>query len=324
MSRAGRSGGRGSERGLTLVEVMIALVIGLVLTLGAAQIFISSNKGFRANDAVARIQENGRYALGFLTRDIRAAAFWGCAQEVEMNSTLNSGGGVNFNGPPLIGADAAGPDNSDTVTLRAATQNNRLQLQNTMPTTAAALIVNAHSGVEIGDILIVTDCEAADVFQVTNTKNTSSSIVHNSGDTGVSPGNYTQQLSRRYDTSATVYTAEEKTYSLGADANGNRALQRTVNGAATESLVSGVQDMQITYGEDFDNDETADAYLGADQVTDWGQVLSVRIELLMRSRDDNIVDAAQQYTYAGSTTTAGDRRMYQVYSRTIGVRNRLP
>lgn len=320
------------QRGLTLIEMMVALVVGLILTAGAIQIFASARQGFRANDAMARIQENGRYALEFLARDIRSAAFWGCAQEAEMESRLNSGGGVDFTGPELTGANAAGPGDSDTLTIRHATQNLRLQLQQAMPTVSASLVVSDVGDVEVGDILLVTDCEAADVFQVTNTKSTASSIVHNSGNTGVSPGNYTQSLSRRYDTSATVYTAREKTYSLGTDADGNQVLQRTVNGGAAQELVSGVQDMQVRFGVDFDNDEVPNSYLRPDEVPDndgdgtpdWGEIMSVRVELLVRSRDDNIMDTAQQYTIEGTTTTAGDLRMYQVFSATTGIRNRLP
>jgi type IV pilus assembly protein PilW len=319
------------QRGVTLIEMMVALVVGLILTGGAIQIFMSSRQGFAANDAMARIQENGRYALEFLARDIRTAAFWGCAQELEMNSRLNPGGGVDFEGPEFSGTEAGGPNNSDTLTIRHATQNTRLQLQNSMPSASSALVVNADNDVQVGDILIVTDCVAADVFQVTNTQNSNASIVHNSGGT-LTPGNATGSLSQAYDTSATVYTAEEKVYSLATNADGERVLQRTVNGGAPVELVAGVRDMQIAYGVDFDNDEVPNAYLAANEVPDndgdgapdWEEVMAVRVELLLASADDNVVESAQQYTIDGTTTTAADRRMYQVFTTTTGIRNRLP
>lgn len=309
------------QRGLTMIEIMVAVAVGLLLTAGAIQIFVSSKQAYRTTDAISRIQENGRYALQFLAKDIRNAAFWGCAQEAEKNSTLNSGGGFDFTAPPLVGTEGASGA-PDTITIRGATQNLTVNLKQAMPTVSAALVVNDVGDVEVGDILLVTDCEAADVFQVTNTQTTSSSIVHNSGNTGVSPGNYTQQLSRKYDTSATVYTARERTYSLVTNADGEPALQREVNGNA-EILVDGVQDMQITYGIDTDADFTANAYVPADSVANWDDAIAVRIQLLIRGEEDNVLDEPQQYTYNGTTVTAADKRLRQVFTKTVGVRNRM-
>lgn len=312
---------RQRQSGLTLIEVMVAVAVGLLLTAGAIQIFISSKQAYRTTDAISRVQENGRYALHFLAKDIRNAAFWGCAQEAEMNSTLNSGGGFDFSGPPLTGTEGTSGA-PDTITIRGATQDLAVNLRQAMPTTSAALVVSDVGDVEVGDILLVTDCEAADVFQVTNTKDTASSIVHNAGNTGVSPGNYTQELSRKYDTSATVYTARERTYSIATDADGEQVLQREVNGNA-EILVDGVEDLQITYGIDTDADMTANTYIPADSVTDWNDAIVVRIQLLVRGKEDNVLDESQEYTYNGTTVTAADKRLRQVFTKTVGVRNRM-
>jgi type IV pilus assembly protein PilW len=52
------------------------------------------------------------------------------------------------------------------------------------------------------------------------------------------------------------------------------------------------------------------------------QVVSVRVSLLLRSEDDNLVDAAQVVAYNGGSFTAGDRRIRQVMTTTLAVRNR--
>ena len=67
------------QRGLTLVELMIALVLGLFLIGGLLQIFISSKQTYRMQEALSRLQENGRFAIDFMTRDIRLAGFKGCS-----------------------------------------------------------------------------------------------------------------------------------------------------------------------------------------------------------------------------------------------------
>ena len=68
-----------SQRGLTLVEVMVAITISLILLAGVMQIFISSRQTYRVQDGQARMQENGRFAVQFLTNDIRMAGHTGCA-----------------------------------------------------------------------------------------------------------------------------------------------------------------------------------------------------------------------------------------------------
>ncbi|MCW8885235.1 MAG: prepilin-type N-terminal cleavage/methylation domain-containing protein, partial [Motiliproteus sp.] len=61
------------QRGLSLVELMIALVVSSMLMLGVFQIFLGSSNTDRVARSYARIQENGRLAMDILTRNIRMA-----------------------------------------------------------------------------------------------------------------------------------------------------------------------------------------------------------------------------------------------------------
>jgi len=63
---------------MTLIEIMIALLIGAFLLGGVLQIFVSSKQTNRMQENLSRLQENGRFAMNFLTRDIRMAGYWGC------------------------------------------------------------------------------------------------------------------------------------------------------------------------------------------------------------------------------------------------------
>ena len=65
--------------GVTLVELMIALVISSVLLLGVAKIYSTSKRSSMVNSDFAILQENGRIALNFLVQDIRMAGGMGCA-----------------------------------------------------------------------------------------------------------------------------------------------------------------------------------------------------------------------------------------------------
>ena len=67
-------------QGLSLVEVMVSLVIGMIILAGIFSVYLSNSQSFRFNSQLARIQENGRFALSLLENDIRMAAYGGCAK----------------------------------------------------------------------------------------------------------------------------------------------------------------------------------------------------------------------------------------------------
>jgi len=66
------------QSGFSLLEVMIALLIGLFLLGGVLQLFSDAQQTFRMQSNLARLQENGRFALDFLEHDVRMAGYWGC------------------------------------------------------------------------------------------------------------------------------------------------------------------------------------------------------------------------------------------------------
>ncbi|USI99970.1 PilW family protein [Xanthomonas prunicola] len=67
--------------GISLIEMMIAMVIGLVLMLGVIQVFSASRTASMLAEGSARAQENGRFAMDFLQRDIRMAGHFGCVND---------------------------------------------------------------------------------------------------------------------------------------------------------------------------------------------------------------------------------------------------
>jgi type IV pilus assembly protein PilW len=101
---------------------------------------------------------------------------------------------------------------------------------------------------------------------------------------------------------------------------------------ADQEMVEGVEDMQIYYGEDTTADGIADVYRDATSVTNWANVITVRINLLLASLQTNLASQPQTYMFPNDTgdsdkyarkVTAADRRLYLTVSVTIGIRNRL-
>nr|WP_279513023.1 PilW family protein [Luteimonas yindakuii] len=66
---------------MSLIELMIALLIGGLLMLGLVQVFSASRTAYQLSEGMSRVQENGRFALDFLQRDIRLGGHFGCVND---------------------------------------------------------------------------------------------------------------------------------------------------------------------------------------------------------------------------------------------------
>jgi type IV pilus assembly protein PilW len=67
----------GRQRGLGIIELMIAITLGLLITAAVGTIFLSGSKSYNENERFARMQENGRYALKLLADELAMAGYWG-------------------------------------------------------------------------------------------------------------------------------------------------------------------------------------------------------------------------------------------------------
>lgn len=74
-------GKRRSAIGLSLIELMVALAIGTVLLLGLVQVFAASRTAYQTAEGMSRVQENARFAMDFLQRDVRMAGHFGCVND---------------------------------------------------------------------------------------------------------------------------------------------------------------------------------------------------------------------------------------------------
>ncbi|PPT74715.1 pilus assembly protein PilW [Xanthomonas arboricola pv. populi] len=99
--------------GLSLIELMIALLISSILLIGVIQVFAASRTAYQLSQGIARNQENGRFAMDFLTRDIRMAGHAGCVNDQVLLSTDASGKPTGGNVRSLF--LAAADRNSNTV-----------------------------------------------------------------------------------------------------------------------------------------------------------------------------------------------------------------
>src|SRR5512135_2974586 len=119
------------QRGVSLIELMVALIIGLFLIFGAVTIYQQSRTAFRTTEAVARLQETARLAFDVLEADVRMASYWGLNNRAEyiinragvgatlpapftsdQGDRINQGGGANSNWAINLDQYIAGSNNS--------------------------------------------------------------------------------------------------------------------------------------------------------------------------------------------------------------------
>ncbi len=309
------------QKGFTLIEIMIALLLGIFLTSGVIQMFLGSKQSYRMQDNLSRLQENGRFAMYFIARDIRMSGYWGCVKNNDnvitnnidttdsdydatihafTNSITGTNGTVDGTNPAL--------DASDSITIKGAFDSG---VRITASSSAVSALSTA-SGQSVGDIAIVSDCRAGDIFQVDTAANQA-------------PGNTATTVSKVYGIDSRVFKLQTRTYTIQTDGTGLPGLYRQIDDGTPQMLIEGIENMQILYGVDVDGNKTPDYYVPASGGLDFSKVISIRISLLARTYDDNVTKQALTYTYNGGTTSApGDRRKRQVFSSTIALRNQLP
>lgn len=73
----------GAQGGLSLVELLISILLGLVLIAGVIGVYLESKRNYAAEEEVARIQENGRFTLNLLQRELMMAGFFGGTLKAE-------------------------------------------------------------------------------------------------------------------------------------------------------------------------------------------------------------------------------------------------
>jgi type IV pilus assembly protein PilW len=318
------------QGGLSLVELMIAITLSFIVVIAVGYAYLGSRQSFRVTDNMSRIQENARAALQIIAHDVRMAGYIGCGnlQSATVNTIANSPVPALSTSNAITGLDTGAGATTfggitrpagDVVSVIGAFGGGVNLTGNVTPANANIQVQGNPDGFQQNDVLVVTNCTNADVFRVTNNPGSSGMVTlshSSSSNTGNRVGTY--------DTDAFVIKLEQYTYFIGTNPSGGSSLYRDSLTSGTVEIADNVQDMQIDYGIDPSNSGAATSYVTASAVTDWAQVVSARISLLLVSQE-NVLAQAQTYNFNASavTSTSSDRRMYRVFTTTVGVRNRL-
>lgn len=314
------------NKGFSITELMIGMTIAIILLFGVMQVFINTKQSTKTNDALARLQENIRFATEIIAREVRMGGYTGCRAGSLNNVLVDTSNWHNDTENPVRGYDGdsgtsgfpseltnAVSGSDALMVLRGDTTDYRIVSHNS---NSAQFKIAPPNDLVQGEILIVTDCTNSAVFQVTNSNPSNQTIVHNTGtvnlsDGSSSSGNCYKKLGPIPTPKPSCGGGSGNAYSFQGDGKIMRMLatayyiapstsgqtrslyqveirEGVVN--SPEELVEGIESMQILFGEDTDGDGLPNTYKTATDMdagpNDFKNVVSVRIGMLVQSVEE--------------------------------------
>lgn len=300
------------QRGLTLVELMIAMLLGLILIGGVTGVFLSAQQTYRVNDSLNRMQDGLRVGFQLMTRDLRNAGSSGCTNNGRVVNVLRGNqwwadwanrnfiaynGGTAHPGIPFgtgVNQRVAG---TSAIQMMYSLSDGNEEINIDHQPNGASFRVRPGSGIREDEIIMVCDQTQSTIFQVTNLNSSPGhdNVIHNTG--ASVPGNCTIRLGfpgptdltscggatqgtlYKFSANATLSRFETVTWFVGHNGRpetGGRSLFRTwiERGAViTEEVIEGVQDLQFEF-----------LLLGAANFVETGAVAANRWEDVMSTR----------------------------------------
>jgi type IV pilus assembly protein PilW len=323
-------------RGITLIEILISMAIGLVVVGAVIVSFIGSGNASRYQSALTQMNQDAQIALNMLSREVQLAGYsapatlTGSPRVVRYHSLSSTAGVVTETKGFIFGCDGGtngvGPFSSPV---------------------AAALTCSATVGTASSGLAVVYEADAM------NTAPTAASVPTDCLGAGIGPQQDNVDnipyyvANNRYfiDVSASsgrpeLYCASPASPNFPAPTPGSEVLPypNASVGSAKQPLVENVQDMQIWYGMralplvaddrqviNYMQAAAINALASADK---WNAVISVRICLLMRSAEP-VLKGEDDRTYqpcdqAAARATSPDNRLYRAYYTTSTLRSKMP
>ena len=303
------------QRGFSLVELMISMVLGLLIIAGASSVFLSNKQLYRTSNALGHVQENSRSAFELIARDLRQSRLTGCGNQGTVTNRLNdfaTNWYANFAAQPLIGYDAGTADNNPALTTGTATADHVSGTDSLTLIGASDVayslntVYDADDGLDIlesgpelvlGDIVVVCDPAKADIVQITSLNSGKFKLEASGSD----PGNATVPDDNSYNLNSMVSRLKAVSWYIGCnsltttpgcdpDQGGTSLYRMNVAGASSsaavaaqpQEMIRGVAAIDFKYHRPGDASFTDAA--GAD-FADPANMDAIRIGLTIVARD---------------------------------------
>jgi len=310
---------RKSQTGLTIIEIMIALLLSLFLMGGVIAVYSTTKQTYRITENLSRVQENLRFSMDLLAKDVRMAGYMPCRYQANLSNILTGGGAVwwqDFFNTGLAGFEggvstfpaslpAVGTNPGDRVTgadaiaifkgsefessvLAHDLGARSITLQRDIPSPAA---------IEEGEVVIVCDSFQATMLQISNSTPITNRIFYNETAANISPGNCTAGLGSP-NTVVCGAPGSGQPYTFGSDAQVVKYspviyyIRESENTPGVKSLYREFFEAQLTAGV-----ETAT--MRAEELLQGIETMQVRY-----GHDTDADGVANQYVIASALTAA--------------------
>ena len=323
--------------GYTLLELLIAMALGLFLLAGVFMAFQTNMQSKVLQESMQQIQRNGRFAVEKMSYAIKISGYTGFYRKIEMglenliDPTVSAPWNVSkkvegFNnvvaGTTILGISGF-TVGSDVILLKGMSGDINAVINNTNP---SLLSVPIDSGYVVGDILMVSDVDQASILMVNKIDK---NLINNSLDI--------ETPAMEFNSEAEVGQFMVQMFYIKKGDNGRPALFNARLKASggkpilqETELTSGVENMQITYGVDTDNSNAPNEFRDSSTITNWENVVSVNLALLVVSEEDKMTLEKTSYSFDPTlmrfikdsiADSNANRRLKRAFKTSVTLRN---
>lgn len=319
------------QRGLTLVEVMVSLVVGAIILAGVMFTYVGMKGTTRDTLAIGELQETGRLAMDIISADLVQAGFWGTFYEVSFTA-------ANTKVPAAPAGDCKHGLNNGSFPDGSGVEFRYIFA---LTSTGGAQLNCIADSVANSDILQVKRLDGQNVdLTATNPQRYYFLAAQNEAEfLSAAPAALPRPDATLWPYSHHVYFVQEQSYRVRGQSRTVPTLMRnrltTGSGAApiqTDVMMEGVENIYFMFGLDTNGDARVDTYQSSAEITEsqWQQqtakVLSVQISILVRSLspDPGLQLVNQSYQLGGPNgrrLVFNDNFRRAVFTSTVELRN---
>ncbi|HLF98117.1 MAG TPA: PilW family protein [Methylococcaceae bacterium] len=297
-----------TQKGLTLIEMMIALVLGLLVVAVVGTLYTQSKRSYNQDEQMARMQENARYALREISRDLSMIGFFGGNGRPASDSSLVAAS-AKCGIEPLATLD------NQVLQIWLASDAGIPSCLTTPATGSHILMVAYTSGAK------ATSYGTGSIYVPVTNAGVGNFLAYG-GTAPTAPLEYWEYLLRVY-----YVTVENNVPVLKRAVLTNDGTNPLVQNDTGGTVAEGVEDIVVEFGMDTDGDCVVDKYVvpTGGGALPAGRPLMARIFLLMRGDATdgtfNMAGASIDYKLGSTTKTYSDQVRRRVYSATAYLRN---
>ena len=282
------------QRGVTLVELMVAMTIGLIVLAGLAMMFANSSRAGRELDSTSRQIENGRYAVDLLAQELAAAGYYG---DVPASSAVYTNPGACATALDQLGWDNDTKKRPSPVEGKTVTEMAALTCASNASSTSPGLVLRRLETTSTPQAS-VNDSAAIAYVQTSqcNSDTAATAYIVAAQKSAFTLRNMACNAAgdvRRYVTR--IYYVAKCNECTGGGADTVPTLKRaelTGNTVTVTPLASGIEHIALEYGFDTNNDGVPEVYrtapsgvAGAED-NKWENVVTARVYVLARTDDE--------------------------------------